>query len=542
MRRVSRLEHVALMLLLCGVQMGLSAADTNKPNFVIIMVDDMGYSDLGCYGAEVIETPCLDQIASQGMKLRNFVNTGKCHSSRVSLLSGLWCNQAGSSSLKNAVVFPQVLKDSGYRTGMTGKWHLHKNPLDWGFEKYFGHLSGSTDFVGGNDTFRDDRKVFNDFGKTAEEFYLTDVLTDCAIEYIKEWKVEDDQPFALYIAYNAPHSPLQAPEALVRKYRGRFMEGSEANRTKRFENQLKLGVIDEGAQLPQWPEHHRKWSELSEQDKSWEDFRRAIYAAMVESLDSNIGRLKDQLVKQGEWENTVFMFFSDNGGDSREINRNPYGLPWEAKYHVQVGLEWSGVSNTPFRWYKQNQHRGGISTPMIVSWPQGLKAGGWNDFSGHIVDIYPTLIDLAGVTYPSETETGEARIPLVGVSMRPILEGNAYQRDKAIYHQYASSKGITLENMKLVSARKGPWELYDLSADPTEVNDLSSLYPEKVNSLAEKWLEIARKDGDSAKEASVNEKIAEWGTRSYPNGRQKVGDPNQAESHPVWKQAPSLGL
>lgn len=513
-----------------------------RPNFVIIMVDDMGYSDLGCYGAAVIETPRLDRIAAQGMKMRNFVNTGKCHSSRVSLLSGLWCEQAGSASLQHAVPFPQVLNDSGYRTGMTGKWHLQKNPLDWGFENYFGHLSGSTDFVGGNDSFRSGREAFDAFGETAEEFYLTDVLTDYAIGYIQDWEREDETPFALYIAYNAPHSPLQAPEALVRKYRRRFMEGWEASQGKRYAKQLELGVIQADTTLQEWPEHHRKWSEISERDRSWEDFRRAIYAAMVESLDSNIGRLKDELVKLGEWDNTVFMFFSDNGGDSREINRNPYGLPWEAKYHVQVGLEWAGVSNTPFRWYKQNQHRGGISTPMIVSWPKGLKSRGWNDFSGHLVDIYPTLMDLAGTSYPAEMESGQASIPLVGVSMRPVFEGKALQREKAIYHKYASSKGITVGDMKLVSARNGPWELYDLEADPTEVNDLSSQYPEKVNSLAEEWLKIARKDGNSAKYAPVNDKIAEWGTRSYPNGRQKVGDPNQAESHPVWKQAPSLGL
>jgi arylsulfatase len=531
-----------LILLVSIFSFATSLFSAQRPNFVIIMVDDMGYSDIGCYGAAVIETPRLDQIASQGMKMRHFVNTGKCHSSRASLLAGLWCDQAGGASLKHAVVFPKVLKDAGYRTGMTGKWHLQKHPLDWGFEKYFGHLSGSTDFVGGNDTFRDGRKVFHDFGETAAEFYLTDVLTDHAIKYIHEWEKEDDTPFALYIAYNAPHSPLQAPEHLVRKYRGKFMEGWEANQKKRYANQLKLGVIDAGTRLPDWPEHHRKWSELSDREKSWEDFRRAIYAGMVESLDQNIGRLKDELVRKGEWDNTVFMFFSDNGGDSREINRNPYGLPWEAKYHVQVGLEWSGVSNTPFRWYKQNQHRGGISTPMIVSWPQGLKAHGWNDFSGHLVDIYPTLIDLAGTAYPEEIEPGVESIPLAGVSMRPVFEGNAVERQKAIYHKYASSKGITVGHMKLVSARSGPWELYDLKADPTELNDLSAQYPEKVKNLAEKWLEMARKDGNSAEDAAVNEKVAAWGTRSYSNGAKKAGAPNSAEFYPRWKKAPGVGL
>jgi len=529
------------IMLLSLLLTGCVSERTEKPNFVIIMVDDMGYADIGCYGAVEIESPQIDQIAEEGIMMRHFYNTAKCHSSRVSLLSGLWCNQAGNSSLKNALTFPQVLQQAGYNTGMTGKWHLAKNPLDWGFDKYFGHLSGSTDYVGGDNTFRDGREIYNEFGNTTEEFYTTDAMTDYAIKYIKDWEGEDDKPFMLYIAYNAPHSPLQAPKELIEKYRGRFMDGWEANQNKRFQRQKHLGVIGEDVVLPVWPEHRRKWDELSELDKSWEDYRRAIYAAMVESLDMNIGRLKDELVARGEWENTVFLFFSDNGSDGRDINRNPYGNPWEAKYHVQVGTEWAGVGNTPFRWYKQNSHEGGIASPMVFSWPKGLKTSDWNNFRGHIVDVYPTLLELGGIEYPQEYN-GHITIPLVGESLAPVFMNKNHQRTKPIYLKYAENKGVIDGNMKLVSARKGPWELYDLDKDPTELNDLSADLPETTEQLKEQFVKLLLENGYNEDKAIVNDFIAPWGTRSYDNNNLKEGDPNPAETHPVWKQSPALSL
>jgi len=528
------MKTILTILMLCA-----TAFCAQRPNFVIIMADDMGYADLGCYGATVIETPQLDTIASNGIMMRNFSNTGKCHSSRVSLLSGLWCSQAGNSSLKYSVTFPQVLKEAGYHTGMSGKWHLAKHPIDFGFERYFGHLNGFSDFVGGNKHFRDDREPFNDFGKTTDEFYTTDAMTDYAIKYINDWEKQDDNPFALYIAYNAPHSPLQAPKTLIEKYRGKFIDGWEANQKGRFAKQKKLGVIDKNTKLPSWPAHQRVWDKTSDLDKSWEDYRRAIYAAMIDSLDTNIGRLKETLIKNGEWDNTVFMFFSDNGGDAREINRNPYGNPWEAKYHVQVGVEWAGVSNTPFRWFKQNQHEGGVSTPMIISWPTGLKHKGWHDFRGHLVDIYPTLLELAQANYP-DNHNGKATIPLVGESMVSMLSKSNHKRTKPIYLKFAENKGVIDGKMKLVSARKGPWELYDLDADPTELNDLSSEMPETTERLKALFLTLLKENRYPESKMAVNNFIAPWGTRSYDGGGKKEGDVNTAELHPKWKQKPAL--
>ncbi|MEP4132968.1 MAG: arylsulfatase [Cyclobacteriaceae bacterium] len=532
---------MGLVLLSCHKK----GTDSERPNFVIIMADDLGYADIGSYGATIIETPNIDSIANRGIKFKNFSNTAKCHVSRVSLISGLWCDQAGNSSLKNATPFPMVLKDAGYFTGMAGKWHLYKNPLDWGFEKYFGHLSGFSDYVGGNGSFRMGREKYDEFGETTEDFYTTDAMTDYAIEFISDWKQqEDSKPFALYIAYNAPHSPLQAPKKLIEKYRGKFMKGWEYNQSQRFARQKEIGLFDEGVELPQWPDHHRNWHGLSHLDKSWEDYRRAIYAAMVESLDQNIGRLKSELIRTGEWDNTVFVFLSDNGSDAREINRKPYGKPWEKGFHVQVGTEWAGVGNTPFRWYKESQHEGGISTPFIVSWPNGLKMNGWADFRAHIVDVYPTLLELAGHPYP-KSFNGRNTIPLEGESLVKVFNTPDCDRVKPIFLKYVSNKGIIQGDYKLVSSRKGPWELYNLDTDPTEQNDLSSLMPDRVERMKEEFSVFLQKNELSQKEANVNDYIAPWGIRSYTNSERKhlkEGDPNPSEVGPVWSGVPAMPL
>lgn len=422
---------------------------------------------------------------------------------------------------------------------MTGKWHLRKNPLDFGFDPYFGHLSGFTDYIGGDATFKINREEFSDFGNASKEFYTTNVMTDYAVEYINNWEKQDDKPFALYIAYNAPHSPLQAPKELIEKYRGKFMKGWKANQHERYKKQKQLGIIDVKTKLPSWPDHHRKWDGLSELEKSWEDYRRAIFAAMIESLDTNIGRLKDELIAKDEWDNTVFLFFSDNGSDAREINRNPYGKPWESGYHIQVGTEWAGVGNTPFRWYKQNQHEGGISSPMIISWPRGLKARGINNFRTHIVDVYPTLLNLAQIKYPKEFYKKKT-IPLAGESFVKTFTNIACKRDKPIYLKYETNKGVIKGNMKLVSARNGPWELYDLESDPTELHDLINDKPKTADKLKELFLEMLIKDGYPRVNASVNDFIAPWGIRSWTNGKLKAGDQNTAESHPKWKAPPHV--
>jgi hypothetical protein len=238
-------------------------APAGAPNIVLVMLDDMGYSDIGSYGGE-IDTPVLDQLAGEALRLTRFSVTPKCHSSRISLLTGLWSEQAGSFGMRHGVTIAELLRANGYATMMTGKWHLNRRPTDRGFERYFGHLSGASDFVAGNDSYLLDEEPFNQFGTTADEFYLTDANTDFGIQFVRELREqEDSRPFFLYLAYNAPHSPLQAPEALVRKYLGRYMEGWEAIQAARFERQKELGLFPEDLQLPPWPEHHRRWEDLT---------------------------------------------------------------------------------------------------------------------------------------------------------------------------------------------------------------------------------------------------------------------------------------
>jgi len=509
-----------------------------RPNIVLVMVDDMGFSDLGCYGSE-IETPVLDRLAEEGLR---FSNTAKCHSSRVSLLSGLWCHQAGNTSLSKAAPLPALLKQAGYATWMVGKWHLKNTPHDFGFEKYFGHLKGSSDYIEGNDTFLLNGKPYKDFGKDASEFYLTDTNTDYAIQFLKEkTSGKDKRPFFLYVAYNAPHSPLQAPEPLVRKYRGRYMEGWEAIRKARFERQKKLGMFDQNLKLPEWPTHQRHWKDLSGEEKSWEDYRRAIYAAMVESIDLNLARLRDELETADAWNNTIFIFLSDNGGDPRELSSGKTILPWKAGCHLLVGTEWASVSNTPFRWYKQNAHRGGVSTPCIIHWPAGLKAKGWNETPAHLVDLMPTLLKLAGVDYPAEFD-GKATLPLAGESLVPVIQKKMMTRQEAIYYNYYNNVGLREGRYKLVSARGGPWELYDLIDDPVEVNNLASAQPERVAAMSAEWYRMAEvTDGAPIKDRKPRAASSvTWGINAHDNRYGKKGSPRRGEQPPNWegKQPP----
>jgi arylsulfatase len=514
-----------------------------KPNIVVILADDMGFSDLGSYGGE-IETPTLDAIASAGLRFTNFTNTAKCHSSRIALLSGLWPNQAGNKSLSKAATFPELLKHTGYATAMVGKWHLKKTPHDFGFEKYFGHLSGASDFIKGNDTFLLGGKAFNDFGSNADGFYLTDVNTDYAINFMQEWReAKDERPFLLYMAYNAPHFPLQAPEKLVRKYRGRYMAGWKSLRAARFERQKKLGLFDDESNLPELPSFQRRWDDLSMNEKSWEDYRMAIYAAMIDSLDSNIGRLVADLKANGQWKNTLFVFVSDNGGNPFERSTNIQTLPWHANADMHLGKEWASLSNTPFRHYKQNAHRGGVSSPAIIHWPAGLKATGWNDTAAHLVDISPTLLDLAGATYP-KTYNGTKVPALAGVSLAPLFRGKPVLRDKPIYYNHANNVGLLIDNFKLVSFRGGPWELYNLSVDPIEADNLAISQPERIKKMSSQWVEMAKNVDHAPKKERVARatQSVPWGVYARKSSKHDKGDSKYDEQNPNWQGLPPLPL
>jgi len=511
----------------------------NRPNIVVVMADDMGFSDIGCYGGE-IETPVLDTIAQNGIRYRNMSNTAKCHSSRVSLLSGLHSLQAGGISLKNAATFPELLNKAGYATAMVGKWHLSKTPHDFGFEKYFGHLSGASPYIVGNKSFLLNGEKYNKFGKTTDEFYLTDANTDYAIDFFREWKeAGDKRPFLMYMAYNAPHAPLCAPEELVRKYRGRYMEGWHEHRKARLKRQKALGLFDESLELAEWTDNQRRWDELTENEKSWEDYRMAIYAAMVDSLDQNIGRFVKVLKEQGQWDNTLFIFVSDNGANPYERSGALSTLPWLPGANMRTGVEWGAVCNTPFKWYKQNMHRGGVSTPGIIHWPVGIKVKGWNDTPSHLIDIAPTLLELAGVQWP-ETFKGKQIPDPAGQSLVATLNGETITRTKPIYYNYADNYGWYDGRYKLVSYRSGPWELYDLVNDPTEKSNLASTQAERVAAMSDAWYTYAEKV-DKAKEAyrtQRKERSIPWGTSSKDSMSGKKGEPKADEQKPRWGTKP----
>ena len=463
------------------------SAAAERPNIVLVMADDLGFSDLGCYGGE-IETPTLDSLAANGLRFRQFYNTAKCHSSRICLLSGLYCDQAGNAKLSNAVTLAEVLGRAGYRTVMAGKWHLAGEPTDRGFERYFGHLSGATNFFTGDDTFRIDGKPFNDFG---EDFYTTDANTDFALRVLKETEASD-RPFFLYLPYNAPHYPLHVKEEDFEKYRTRYNEGWDAIRRQRYERQLKIGLIDSTSKLSDRPTYIPAWEELSDADKLWERERMAAFAGMVDCVDQNLGRVVSYLKDNGQFENTLFLFCSDNGACPFERTKGKQLRPWDPKSYWCYDTGWAHVGNTPFRWYKQNQHEGGISSPLIVHWPRGLKTepGSFTSQPGHLIDFMPTLIDVAGATYPDEFN-GRKITPVQGKSLLPIFQGQERSPHEWIYFVFGKNRAIRKGDWKIVSANNGAWELYNITKDRSEMNNLVNSKPGKAKELITLWHTVA---------------------------------------------------
>ncbi len=338
----------------------LSCNGTEKapPNILLIMVDDLGFSDFGCYGSE-IETPNIDELAENGLRFTQFYNTAKCHSSRVSLLSGLYCSQAGDQSLSRATTIAKVVGKAGYFTSMTGKWHLQREPTDFGFERYWGHLSGATDFFNGDSTFRLNGEPWAEFD---ENFYTTDANVDYSFQFIDE-AIESGKPFFHYIAFNAPHYPLQAPKEDIEKYLGTYDVGWDRIREKRFKKQKQIGLFPDGMALPALPDHMKKWESLDPEERNFESFRMSIYAAMVDRIDQNIGQLITYLEEKGAMDNTLIMICSDNGACPFERSRNMDIPPWEGGSFYLYDASWATVGNTPLRHYKQTQHEGGISSP-----------------------------------------------------------------------------------------------------------------------------------------------------------------------------------
>lgn len=462
----------------------LGAEPPSRPNILLIMADDLGFSDLGCYGSE-IETPNLDRLADNGLRFTQFYNTAKCHSSRVSLLTGCWCRQAGDEALTGAVTLPEVLGPTGYFTAMVGKWHLSKQPTDFGFNRFFGHLSGSCNYYKGDKTFRLNGEPWQ---VPAAGFYTTVANVDHALNFLGEARTTN-KPWFMYMAFNAPHAPLQPLEQDYKKYLGRYDAGWDTMRNARLAKQKELGLFGKDVAPSLRPEHIPAWESLAAETQNWEARRMAAYAALIDRVDQELGRVLTDLEKNDELDNTLIIFVSDNGAcpyDRNNVGQNKE--PYQADVTWSDSTGWAWARNSPFRFYKQNQFEGGIATPAIVHWPAGLKTkpGTLVHTPAHLVDILPTLVDVSNsimpATFPERTLT-----PLAGVSLTPIFAGGNLSHRPPIHFLFSADRGLRDGDWKIVSFKRGPWELYNIANDRAELDNLAKDHPDLVEQMVNAW-------------------------------------------------------
>ncbi len=513
------------------------AAENKPPNILLILADDLGFSDIGCYGSE-IETPNLDRLAKQGLRFSQFYNTAKCHSSRVSLLTGRWCRQAGDESLRRAVTLPEVLQPSGYFTAMAGKWHLEKQPTDFGFLRYFGHLSGACNYYRGDTTFRLNGEPWKvpDHG-----FYTTVANVDHALDFLGEAR-SAKKPWFLYLAFNAPHAPLQPMKEDYEKYLGHYDVGWDVIRAARVEKQRSLGLFHGDLKPCPRPDHIPAWNDLTPERKSWESRRMTVYAGLIDRIDKEVGRLLKDIEAKGELDNTVVLFFSDNGAcpyDRRNVSMD--GQPYNPDVMWTDSTGWAWARNTPFRFYKQNQFEGGISTPAIIHWPAGLKTmpGSVDPTPAHLVDVLPTLAELGGAKIP-DAWPGREPTPLAGISLAPILAGGRIESRPPIHLLYSMDRGLRDGDWKIVSFQRQPWELYHISEDRTELHDLASQQPDRVARMSKQWHDMAanvlmapKNECQPEEAAATAKRHPEWTDFNAPLGQKSGGSKRGQKSEPV---------
>ena len=489
-----------------------------RPNVLLILVDDMGWSDIGCYGGEV-DTPNIDSLASRGLRFTQFHNTAKCFPSRACLLTGLYAQQVGmgrrAGRLENGVTLGEVMREAGYRTLMSGKHHGTDNPFDRGFDRYFGLRDGACNHFNPGDQRPGEghparKEVSEEYRKMIEArgrkppgyprtwciddqvirpytpepgFYSTDAFTDYALKYLDDYE-DEDKPFFMYLSYTAPHDPLMAWPDDIAKYRA----GYKQFRQERYERQLAMGLIDETFPLSE--PTFDDWDALSDEQKDIEDHKMAVYCAMIDRVDQNIGRIMDKLRAQGELDNTLILFASDNGSSAEVVPEqilskgSDQGEIGSVTRWSSISRSWANVSNTPYRYYKNWSHKGGTCTPLVACWPDGIS--GENRIStdvGHFVDFMPTIAELGGATYPTE-HNGEPVPSTVGQSLVPILKGESSSRENPIYWQWGDGKAVRHRDYRLVADDSGPWSLYDMRTDRTETRDVSAQHPDIVSELS----------------------------------------------------------
>ena len=488
------------------------ATSDKRPNVVIFLVDDMGWADIGCYGSE-IPTPNIDALAKSGVRFTQFYNTARCSPTRASLMTGLYPHQAGMGHLDgmvnegskgtqgklrdDCVTMAEVLDDAGYYTAMTGKWHLGQQhgtpPWKRGFDHelnspfggiYFPSQKARPNIFLNGKNYKKDDPLFGD------DWYSVDLWTDWGLKFADE-AIDKKQPFFLYVAQCAPHFPLMAPEKTIEKYRGKYMVGWDKLREERHKRQIEMGLVDPAWPLSARPDEVSAWDKLSDDDKKRFDDMMSIYAAMIDRIDFNVGKLVKHLEERGALDNTLILFLSDNGGNAESGPQGRYEgkSPGGPDSTVYLGQSWATLANTPFRRYKHFTHEGGISTPLIAHWPAGIPAdrdGKLEKQPGHVVDLMATVCDVTGAKYPTEYK-GHKIQPTEGISIVPAFSGKPLDRKNPIYFAHEGNRGIREGKWKLVMKYKGPWELYDIEADRTEQHDLSNEKPDLAKKLADEW-------------------------------------------------------
>jgi arylsulfatase A-like enzyme len=517
---LSRRSFLAL-----SASMAAAGAQTRKrPNVLLILADDLGFSDLGCYGGE-IETPNLNRLASDGVRWTQFYTTARCCPSRASILTGQYPHRVGVGHMvtdlgqpgyrgrlsENAATIAEVLQPAGYRTYMSGKWHVGTpDPTRHGFEQFYGTLISAQTFWDPTTYLRlpagSRTRAYN-----KDAFYGTDALTDYALEFLDNARQTPDHPWFLYLAYNSPHFPLQARRDDIARYKDRYAVGWDALREERLRRMKKLGIAAQSMRLSPRSQFTNYGETRTEENPTWESLpaerradlarRMAIYAAMVDRMDQNIGRITADLRSRGQLDNTLIVFLSDNGacaewdplgfdGRSGPNNTLHQGADLEkmggpGTYH-SAGSGWANASNTPWRMYKHYAHEGGISSPCIMHWPAGLERRGAIEHTpAHLIDLMPTLVEISGSAYPRRLGSREI-LPMAGASLMPALHGRKMPA-RALYFEHEGARAVREGRYKLTALPGGPWQLYDIQEDRTEMHDLAVKQPKRVEALSKKW-------------------------------------------------------
>lgn len=505
----------------------------DKPNIVLIMVDDMGYSDLGIYGSE-ISTPNLDRLAKEGIRLREFYNNSICAPTRASLLTGQYQHKAGVGYFdvnlglpayqgylnRESLTLGEVFRSGGYSTLMSGKWHVGKDSLSWpnqrGFDKFYGILGGASDYFDvkplpfGNSPYPV-ALIKNNVRQYPKDnsYYFTDEIGNNAIQFLDEQSKENmsggPKPFFLYVAFTAPHWPLQALPEDIAKYKGKYDLGWDSLRVERLKRQKELGILTENQSIAPHDPDVPYWNKLTYDEKQFWKAKMEVYAAMVDRMDQNVGKVLAKLKELKQDENTLIIFLSDNGAQGgfnsysqlrRGLVRNsgPVGTAGSFDYQEQ---SWAYLSNTPLRHYKNNFHEGGFGTSFIGWYPKRIKPGRIAKGTGHLIDLAPTFYELAGITYPAAYKGIKAN-PLVGKSLLPVLFGQASEVDRGepIFWERAGNRAVRKGKWKIVSTYPSyKWELYDLEKDRGEVTNLADVRPEIVNELSADYVRWAERTG-----------------------------------------------